>query len=79
VIFDYIVCVRIASSSAEIWIAFGTGKNFTYFQINAIAIALGKEKSTALSTFHSCDTVSVFFGKGILSAWATWKCYPVVA
>ena len=39
--------------AAEIWIAFGTGKNFTYFHINAIALALGEEKSTALPTFHS--------------------------
>ena len=68
--------------AAEIWIAFGTGK---YFHINAIAQALGEEKSTALSTalptFHSftrCDTVSAFFGKGKLSAWAAWKCYPAV-
>ena len=55
--------------AAEIWIAFGTGDNFTYFHINAIALALGEEKSTALPTFHSftdCDTVSAFFGKGKL-------------
>ena len=52
-----------------------------YFHINAIALALGEEKCTALPTFHSftgCDTVSAFFGKGKLSAWAAWKCYPSV-
>ena len=66
---------------ADIWIAFSTGKHFTYFHINTIATALGKEKCVALPTFHSftgCDTVSAFFGKGKLSAWAAWKCYPVV-
>ena len=31
--------------AAELWIAFGTGKNFMYFHINAIALALGEEKS----------------------------------
>ena len=67
--------------AAEIWIAFGTGKNFTYFHINFIALALGEEKSTTLPIFHSftaCDTVSAFFGKGKLSAWGAWKCYPAV-
>ena len=67
--------------AAEIWIAYGTGKNFTYFHINAIALVLGEEKSTALPTFHSfngCYTVSAFFGKGKLSAWAAWKYYPAV-
>ena len=66
---------------ADIWIAFSTGKHFTYFHINTIATALGKEKCVALPTFHSftgCDTVSAFFGKGKLSAWAAWKCYPAV-
>ena len=56
---------------ADIWIAFSTGKHFTYFHINTIATALGKEKCVALPTFHSftgCDTVSAFFGKGKLSA-----------
>ena len=33
-----------------IWIAFGTGKKFMYFHINAIALALGEETSTALPT-----------------------------
>lgn len=67
--------------AANIWVAFGTGKNFTHFHINTIAHALGEEKSTALPTFHSftgCDTVSAFFGKGKLSAWAAWKHYSEV-
>ncbi|KAG0696103.1 hypothetical protein GWK47_003122 [Chionoecetes opilio] len=52
---------------AAIWVAFGTGKNFMYRDINAICHALGKDRSTALPMFHSftgCDTTSPFFGKG---------------
>jgi hypothetical protein len=37
--------------ATEILIDFGTGKNSTYFHINAIALALGEEKSTALPQF----------------------------
>ncbi|KAG0715090.1 hypothetical protein GWK47_012744 [Chionoecetes opilio] len=38
---------------AAIWVAFGTGKNFMYLDINAICHALGKDRSTALPMFHS--------------------------
>jgi hypothetical protein len=65
----------------SIWVAFGTGKHFTYHHINAIYAALGTEKSMALPLFHSftgCDTTSAFFGKGKKSAWEAWKCYPDV-
>jgi hypothetical protein len=51
--------------TADIWIAFGTGKNFQYIHINAICHALGKCKSISLPIFHSftgCDTTSAFFG-----------------
>ena len=53
--------------AADIWVAFGTGKHFTYYNINAIALALGEEKSTSLPVFHSftgCDSASAFYGKG---------------
>ena len=64
--------------SAKIWLAFGTGKNFAYFDINSISSALGKQKSLALPVFHSfigCDTTSTFFGKGKKFAWEAWNCY----
>ncbi len=57
--------------AADIWIAFGTGKNFSYMHINAICQALAKEKSMSLPIFHyftCCDTTSAFFGKGKKSA-----------
>ena len=65
--------------AAEIWIAFGTGKNYTYLHINAICHALGKDKSMALPLFHcytGCDTTSAFCGKGKKSAWEAWNSYP---
>ena len=64
--------------NVNIWVAFGTGKYFTYYNINVIYENLGREKSLALPVFHSftgCDTTSAFFGKGKKSAWEAWKCY----
>ncbi|KAG0724638.1 hypothetical protein GWK47_040164 [Chionoecetes opilio] len=66
---------------AAIWVAFGTGKNFMYLDINAICYALGKDRSTALPMFHSftgCDTTSAFFGKGKKSVWEAWNAYVEV-
>ena len=50
----------------QIWIAFGTAKNFKYYSINAIHQSLGPEKSKALPFFHAftgSDTTSQFHGK----------------
>ena len=55
----------------SIWVAFGTGNNFTYHHINDIYEELGREKSLALPIFHSfmgCDTTSAFFRRGKKSA-----------
>lgn len=67
--------------SADVWIAFGTGKSFTHIHVNEICNALGEYQSMALPVFHSftgCDTTSGFFGKGKKSAWEAWKSYPDV-
>ena len=67
--------------NANIWIAFGTGKSFTYYHINEIYEDLGTEKSLALPIFHSftgCDTTSAFFGRGKKTAWEAWKSYQDV-
>ena len=56
-------CLLTLHLSARIWVAFGTGKNFEYLDINSISRALGKQKSLALPVFHSfigCDTTSTF-------------------
>ena len=62
----------------QIWIAFGTGKNFKYYSINAIHQSLGPEKSKSLPFFHAftrSDTTSQFYGKGKKTAWDGWKAY----
>ena len=76
--FHYLVTL---CQKVNIWVAFGTGKNFTYLHINAVHDNLGREKSFALPVFHSftgCDTTSAFFGIGKKSAWEAWNCYPCV-
>ena len=53
--------------AANIWMGFGTGKHFQYYNINSICHQLGESKSTALPFYHAftgCDTTSQFFGKG---------------
>lgn len=65
----------------NIWVGFGTGRSFSYIHINALALTLDKEMSTALPVFHNftgCDTVLVFLGKGKRCAWETWKSFPDV-
>ena len=67
--------------TADIWVAFGTGKSYTYLHINDICHSLGKEKSTALPIFHcytGCDTTSALCGKGNKSAWEAWTSNPEV-
>ena len=57
---------------AELWIAFGVGKNFRFFAAHEIAAVLGPEKCIALPMFCAftrCDTVSFFGGKGKKTAW----------
>ena len=67
--------------AVDVWIAFGTGKNFIHIHINEICSSLGKDRSMTLPIFHSftgCDTMSSFYGKGKKSAWEAWKSYPDV-
>ena len=67
------------SAEVEIWLAFGTGKNFRYLAAHKIAASLGSEKSLALPMFHAltgCDTVSAFVGHGKKTAWAVWSSFP---
>ena len=65
----------------ELWIAFGTGKNFRYIPIHEIVASIGPNKSEALPMFHAYtewDTVSSFATKGKKTAWDTWKSYVEV-
>ena len=66
---------------ADIWIAFGVGKNYRFLSINAISHILGEPKSRALPVFHAlsgCDTTSAFRGKGKKSAWQAWQAFEEV-
>ena len=51
------------SPEHEVWLAFGTGKNFHYLSAHLIAVSQVPQKSLALLMFHAltgCDTVSGF-------------------
>ncbi|KAG5872476.1 hypothetical protein JTB14_025661 [Gonioctena quinquepunctata] len=64
---------------ADIWVAFGMGKHYRFFHINAICISLGESKSRALPVFHSfsgCDTTSAFKSKK--SIWEAWQAFQDV-
>ena len=71
-----------ANADADIWVAFGWGKHFTYgTSIMHNYNDLGEQKSLALPPFHSfigCDTTSAFHGRGNKLAWEAWNCYPEV-
>ena len=63
----------------ELWLAFGTGKNFRYLAAHEIAAGLGPEKACTLPVFHAltgCDTVSSFIGDGKKTVWAVWAVFP---
>ena len=66
-------------AGCELWLSFGTGKNFRYLAAHQMAACLGPQKSIALPMFHAltgCDTVSSFAGHGKKAAWSTWKSLP---
>ena len=65
----------------DIWVAFGMGKNYRFYHINAICASLGEQQSRALPVFHSfsgCDTTSAFRGKRKKSVWQAWQAYKDV-
>ena len=62
----------------ELWIAFGTGKNYRFIPAHEIAASLAPQKARALAVFHAmigCDMVLAFVGHGKKSAWATWSSF----
>ena len=40
-----------AQPSADIWVAFGTGKNFRFYSINTICSSIGEPRARALPVF----------------------------
>ena len=74
-----VMVVQKLPAGDELWVAFGTGKNYRYIAAHEIASSLGPEKTCALPMFHAItgyDTVSAFVGHGKKSAWATWNSLP---
>ncbi|XP_016112345.1 sodium- and chloride-dependent GABA transporter 3-like [Sinocyclocheilus grahami] len=62
----------------ELWVAFGTGKNFRYIPANENTKS--PDKSKALPVFHAftgCDTVSAFTTRSKKTAWDTWNAYDM--
>ncbi len=65
----------------ELWLAFGTGKNFRYIGAHELVAYLGPERSKSLPIFHAitgCNTTSTFAGCGKKTAWAVWNTFPEV-
>ena len=63
----------------EMWIAFGTGKNFRFIAIHEIVSSLSPTTFSGLLAFHAftgCDTVPSFSGRGKKTASETWKVFP---
>ena len=55
--------LTVAQPFANIWVAFGMGKNYRFYHINAICEMLGERRSRALPVFHAfsgCDTTYAF-------------------
>ena len=65
----------------ELYVAYGSGKDFKYIPAHDIAENLGRCKCEALPFFHAltgCDTTSSFCSKGKKSAWEAWQACPNV-
>ncbi len=81
ILIDLFFYINSSAITTTIWVAFGTGRNFRYYNINNIINTLGADKSRALPFFHTfsgCDTTSQFHGKGKKSVWDAWKSYPCI-
>ncbi|MEL7307803.1 MAG: hypothetical protein AAGK05_07940 [Pseudomonadota bacterium] len=63
--------IRSIHPAAQIFVAFGNGRNFQFIDVNRIYKEMGEVFSECLPVFHAftgCDTTSSFYGKGKKSA-----------
>ena len=63
----------------NLWIAFGTGKDFRYIPVHELARSIGPDMANGLPFNHAlsdCDTTSQFANHGKKSAWATCTTWP---
>ena len=73
--------LRAIQPDLDLWVGFGTGRNFSFISINTICAGLGDARSRSLPVFHALtgsDTTSTFYGKGKRSAWQAWEMYPAI-
>ena len=78
--FHYLKSIR---PDLNIWVGFGTERNFTYHHINTICASSGEERCVSFPVFHcftGCDTSLSFYGRGKNTAWTwtAWYHYPQV-
>ena len=75
----YVVVLAVANFQGlpniqQLWIAFGTGKEFKYIPIHKIASTICPQFAKGLLFFHTftgCDVTSYFTNRGKKSAWKT--------
>ena len=70
--------LRAIQRELDLWVGFGTGRNFSFININIIYAGLGEARSRSLPVFHALtgsDTTSTFYGKSKKSAWQAWELY----
>ena len=75
------VFAQLRTTLTELWVVFGTGKNYRIIPAHGIYDKIGVEKCLALPMFHvftGCDTVSSFSGRGKKTAWEMWNVFPEV-
>ena len=63
----------------ELWLAFGTGREFHYLLAHQLHATFGPDKSCTHSMFHAFtghSAVSSSAGDGKITAWATWNSQP---
>ena len=66
---------------SELWIGFGTGKQYKDIPIHYISQSLGPQHCRALPFFHAftgCDVVSAMFGIGKKTGWNALIAFPEV-
>lgn len=65
----------------DIWIGFGSRKDFRYYHVNTLYQEWGERRCRALPFFHAfsgSDTTSQFLGRAKSRTWQTWCAFPDV-
>ena len=65
----------LVNPACDIWVTFGSGKNFHYTHINVYMQHSWKGEVNVTSLLSFCDTISVFYGRGKKTSWEAWKSF----